>query len=243
GALMRAKAEGDVPVTAIFSIYSQQPDSVFTVEGSGIDSIADLAGRTVATATFSSSNAIWPVLLELNGWEKEDVEILSVDPGALAPMLATGRVDATISWRTVSPIFVGALAEVGKELHMLPWSEFGLDGYGLSVMASDTMIEERPEVLRAFVGAYVEAIAASNADPAAAAGSLAEIETETDADLATSTYIASLPLVDNAISQADGFGAFTHDRLATTWRWVAQSQGYDIDLLDPMDVVDTSFLE
>lgn len=243
GALMRAKAEGDVPVKAVFSIYSQQPDSLFVTDESGIDTIADLKGRTVGTATFSSSNAIWPILLELNGLRAEDVDVLSVDPGALAPMLATGRVDATVSWRTVSPIFQGALAEVGKELKMLPWSDFGLDGYGLSVMASETMIEERPEVLRAFVSAYVEAVAAANADPTAAAASLAEIETETDAELAAATYVASLPLIDNAVSQADGFGALTPDRLETTWKWVAQSQGYEMDRLDPMDVVDTSFLE
>jgi NitT/TauT family transport system substrate-binding protein len=67
GPLMAAAAQGPIPVKAVYSIYNKQPDANFTVKGSGITSIKDLAGRTIGTATFSSSNTIWPVFAAMNG--------------------------------------------------------------------------------------------------------------------------------------------------------------------------------
>src|ERR1700726_4463767 len=48
--------------------------------------------------------------------------LLQVDPGALAPMLASGKVDATINWITVAPAFAGPLTEAGKSFKELLWS-------------------------------------------------------------------------------------------------------------------------
>jgi len=54
-ALMQAKAQGTVPVRAILSIYTKQPDAIFTSEGAGIKSLKDMEGKAIATGTFSSS--------------------------------------------------------------------------------------------------------------------------------------------------------------------------------------------
>lgn len=90
-ALLQARAESKVPVKAIASLYTIEPDAIFTTEGSGINSLKDIAGKKIATATFSSSNVVWPLLLQANGIDPAKVELLKVDPGALAPMLASAR--------------------------------------------------------------------------------------------------------------------------------------------------------
>ena len=91
GALMAAAAENRVPVKALMSIYSKPPDATFTVKGSGIASIKDLAGRSVVTGIFTSSNEIWPVLAALNGIDPAKVSITKVDPNTIAALLAAGR--------------------------------------------------------------------------------------------------------------------------------------------------------
>ena len=58
-------------------------------------------------------------------------------------LLAQGKVDATINWITVAPLFERVLRQAGKELLVLPWSTQGLDGYGLTLFASDKMIREQ----------------------------------------------------------------------------------------------------
>ena len=83
-ALLQAKATDNVPVKAVMSIYTMQPDAIFTTKESGINSLKDLQGKTVATATFSSSNVSWPLVLKANGVDADKIKLLKVDPGACA---------------------------------------------------------------------------------------------------------------------------------------------------------------
>ena len=168
--------------------------------------------------------------------------MLNADVPALAPMLATGKVDATIGWVTTGPAFEAVLKEAGKQLVMLPWSEYGLDGYGLSLFASEKMIKERPQVITRFLRAYVKATMASIQDPAAAAGALKSMVAEADLAACIAEYRASVPLMKNAVSDRDGMGAFEPKLLKTTWEWVAKAKNYPLTKIDPETLVDRSFL-
>ncbi|MHB0819236.1 ABC transporter substrate-binding protein [Stutzerimonas stutzeri] len=240
--LLQAKAQGEVPVVAVAPIYNKQPDAFFTTEGSGIDSFKDIVGKTVATPTFSASNVVWPLLLERNGIDPSSVKLLKLDPGALAPMLATGKVDATINWLTVAPGFVRALGEADKTLKTIPWSEYGFEGYGLSLVASQRFVQNNPGVAKKFVKAYQQAQANAIADPAAAAAALKKMVSEVDEQQAEEQFAASVPLMVNEISEAEGAG-FDAQRLATTWEWVARAQGLEVDSLDPASAIASSLSE
>ena len=241
-ALMQAVAENNVPVKAVMSVYTKQPDAIFTVKGSGITSLKDVAGKTVATATFSSSNALWPVILRANGVDPSSVKLLKVDPSTLAPLLAQGKVDATINWITVGPAFVNVLKQADKELTVLPWSSQGLDGYGWSIFASDKMIAERPEVLKKVLRAVSKGFQFSLANPDAAGADLKAIIPEVNAAEAAAEFRASIPLLQNEISKRDGMGVFEPKLLAATWAWVAKSFNFPINKIDPEKVVDRRFL-
>lgn len=241
-ALMMAAAESGVPVKAVMSLYSKQPDAIFTTKGSGITSLKGTEGKTVATSTFSSSNTLWPVILEANGIDPGKVKLLKVDPATLAPMLAQGRVDATINWVTVSPAFDAVLKQAGKELVVLPWSAAGLDGYGWSVMAGDKIIKERPEVLRRYLRALNKALQFAIANPEKAAADLKAAVPEADAAVLAREFRSSIPLIDNEISKRDGLGRFEPKQLSATWTWVAKSMDYAPTKVDPEKLVDRSFL-
>ncbi|HTV36860.1 MAG TPA: ABC transporter substrate-binding protein [Xanthobacteraceae bacterium] len=241
-ALLQARAESPVPVKAIMSVYTIQPDALFTTPNSGISGIKDVVGKTIATATFSSSNVVWPLLLKTNGVDENKVDLLKADPGALAPMLASGKVAATINWVTVAPAFEKPLAEAGKKLKLVMWSNYGFDGYGLSVFASEKMLKERPETVRKFMRAYVKATAMAIADPLAAAKAVHAMAPEVDVDVARDQFAASIPLMVNEISNRDGNGAFEKGLLATTWKWTAEAQNIPLNKIDPEAAVDRSFL-
>jgi len=241
-ALLQARAETGVPVKAVLSSYTLQPDAIFTTEGSGISALKDLVGRKVATATFSSSNVVWPLLLKTNGIDPASVTLLKVDPGTLAPLLASGQVAATINWLTVAPAFQKPLAETGKKLKTIAWWDYGFQGYGLSVFASDKMLSERPETVRKFLRAYARANAMAIADPAAAAAALKAMVPEVDLDVATKQFSSSIPLMVNDITRKNGTGSFEKGLLATTWEWTAKSQNMPVDKLDPEAVVDRSVM-
>ena len=243
-ALMMAAAESKspVPVKAVMSLYSKQPDALFTRADSKIKTLKDMEGKTVAMPTFSSSNALWPVVLQKNGVDPAKIKVIKTDPATLAPMLAQGRVDATINWVTVAPAFQAVLKQANKDLAVLPWTQFGLDGYGWSALASDKMIKDRPDVLKRYLRALSKSLAFSIEQPQKAAEALKAQVPEADVAVVKAEFESSIPLLKNEISQREGMGAYDAKLLAATWGWVAKSMNYDITKINPEQLVDRSFL-
>ncbi|MBJ3778138.1 ABC transporter substrate-binding protein [Acuticoccus mangrovi] len=244
GALMAAAAEngGTIPAKAVMAIYTKAPDSIVTYDGSGIDKIADLKGRKLGTATFNGSNTIWPGIAALNGIDADDVPLTKVDFNAVGSILATGQVDAVIGWRTSALAYVPMLEETGKTMKVLPWSDYGYEGYNWSLVASDNFIEERPEVLKRFVRAYKKTVEFVLANPEKAAADVHGMVSTTDEATNLKQIQEMTPMVRNEISEKDGLGTLTPELVATTWQWVATSQDYADDRIDPDSVVDRSFL-
>ncbi len=245
GALMTAAAErhdsGGVPVRAVLSVFNTPPDAIFTIKGGPITSIKSLQGHRLATATFTSSNAMWPVVAREAGLDPASVELMKADPATLAPLLASGRVDAIINWVTSSPGIEAVATQAGKQVAMLPWTDVGLSGYGLSLFASDKVIREKPDLVARFTRAYAEAVLRSVADCHAAAADLHAEVPDVDAATAEAECKTTIPIIRNAISNHDGFGTFDPALLRKTWEWTARAQSYPVDKVDPETLVARNF--
>ncbi|WP_043445493.1 ABC transporter substrate-binding protein [Halotalea alkalilenta] len=241
-ALMAARVENQLPVKAIMSVHTLQPDALFTYSGSGIDSLAATVGKRVGTSAFTSSNTLWPVMLEHNGVTPDQVTLVKVGPGTLGPMLARGQLDAIINWIPDAPRVAQLLEQTSRELVALPWSDAGLDGYGQVVAAPEALIESHPEQLEGFVRATLRGLEYANAHPDQAAQALVAAVQEADAEVIEAEYRAAIGLIDTPIAQRDGLGALTPGMLAANWRWVSASMDYPTDRLDPDSVVDRRFL-
>lgn len=244
GGLMMAEAQtkNGVPMKAVLSIFNKQPDAILAIKGDGITSIQSLAGRTLGTATFTASNAIWPVIAARNGLDLSKVTLIKANPAALAPMLANGRVDALIDWVTSGPGVAAVLNEAGKQMTVIPWSNYGLNGYGLSLFATSQVIEKHPAVVARFVQAFEKAVAFSIAHPRRAAEDLHAMVPEVDVATATREVETTIPLIKNEISAKYGMGSFNPALLKDTWVWVAKAQHYSVDRINPESIVDRSFV-
>lgn len=241
-ALMMAKAESDIPVKAVMSFYSKLPDAIFTTEDSGIIDLATAKGKTVAMPTFSSSTVLWPAILKHNNIKASDIRALKVDPTSMIPLLTQNNVQMTLSWVVKAPEFQSALNNSNKKLKIIPFSELGIDSYGWSLMASETMIKQRPEVLKRFIAATKEAIIYSNQHPSEAAQALKHSAPEVDEVISAEIYKSSIPLLDNDISKRDGLGSFNPELLASTWKWVSLAMEYKADAIDLESIVDRRFV-
>lgn len=241
-ALMSADAQSTMPVKAVFSIYSKPPDSLFVIKGGPIKTLRDAIGHKVGTATFTSSNTLWPLVLHKNHIDPKAITLVKVDPSVLGPMLAQGKVDATISWMTQAPYIQALLDQSGKQLAVIPWSRYGLDGYGFSLFASERVIRSNPQAVARFVRAFKKAILFSIANPAAAGEAVHAIAPMVNPHIAAAAFRAGIPLIKNEISAKYGLGTFDPALLKQTWEWVAQSEGYPVSKLDPATVVDRAFI-
>ncbi|MCB5160685.1 ABC transporter substrate-binding protein [Marinomonas algarum] len=241
GALMAAKAQSDVPVTAVFSYFTQAPHAFFTLESSGITSIKDLKGKKVATSPFTSSNAFLPLVLKQNGLSEDDIKLVKSDPGALAPMMITGNTDAIIAWVTNTALYEAQAGGAGKTLIEMPWSESGLSLYSSSLLASERFLEERPEVAKRFIKAFAKAVEFTYANPDQAGADLHKMVPEVDANIVSAQIKSIYNLVYNEITEADGFGQFSPDRIQTTWKYVAEANGLSEEAIDPATAINTTF--
>lgn len=242
GALMAAKANEDVPVSAVMSLFNKGPHAFYTLKGNGISTLADVKGKKIATSPFTSSNVYLPLVLSDNGLSEADISLTKADPGALGPMLMTGGADAIIAWLTDVSRYEGQAREAGKEVVYLPWSDAGLKLYSASIVASDKFLTERPEVAKRFLAAFKKSVEFARDNPMKAAESVSAMVPELDAENVKGSLEDALVLVFNDVTEKDGLGAFEADRLAATWSRVAESQGLDPEALDPESIVDRSYL-
>ena len=240
--LMAAAARESVPVTAVMSYMTKGPHAFLTTKDTGIKVFADIKAKSVATAPFSSSNVFLPLVLVANGVPVESVKLTKTEPGAMGPMLMTGRVQAIIAWQTNVTRYGAQAKAAGKELVVLPWSDVGLTMYAASLMASDKFLKERPAVAKRFVKAYRASALFMRDNPKMAAEAVAAVVPEVKASTAIGSVTDTIPLLFNEVTEKDGQGVFEPRRLATTWKWVAKAQKLKENSLDPEKIVNRSFL-
>lgn len=230
-------AEQGTTLKAVMPLFTLRPDAIATTAASGIADLADLPGRKVATSPFTASNLAWPFVLQGVGVDPDSVTLERVDAATLGPLLATGQVDAIIMWRTSAAGLAPMLGEAGQELVVLPWAEFGYDGYSQSLIASDRFMANRPEVLESFLAVMREGIEMTIADPEAAVSAMMAALPELDAAALRLQLDAAIPLMVNEITAEDGLGIFHADRVARTWEWVTSITGLDADAIDTASLV------
>ena len=168
-ALLQARAQTPVAVKALASIYTLQPDAIFTTARfRNLDAQGcrrqDHRNRDIfLVECFVAARA--------QGERRRSVQGRFVEGRS-----GRARADAGHGkGRRHDQLGYGrsgireAARETGKKLKVIAWSDYGFDGYGLSVFASEKILAERPETVKKFMRAYMKATAMAIADPTAAA--------------------------------------------------------------------------
>lgn len=242
-ALMVAKANDNVPVKAVYSIFNKAPYAFYALDNSGVKSVKDVSGKTIVTSPFTSANVFLPVMLKKNGIDENSVKVLKADPGALNPMLITGQSDVMISWMTDRVKYTKQADQAGKKLTVLPWYDAGLEFYSASIIASDKFMSKSPDVVKRFVKAYSKAVEYTWAHPEQSGADVNKMVPDVDAAQASDTIKSIRGLVMNEVSDQDGVGVFTPARLNETWKWTAEAQGLELGKLDPETAVARQFFQ
>jgi len=158
-ATISARAQG-LPVLAVTdlqsAIGSQALEEFFVRKDSGINSIAELKGKTIAINVVKGSfHYTWLMALESSGLSESDVDfiILPFDQQELA--LANGRVDAI---GLMQPYVLHAKQNDELKILYTALDIFGPKQFATHVVNS-VWAENNPNQARGFVAALVEAVA------------------------------------------------------------------------------------
>jgi NitT/TauT family transport system substrate-binding protein len=146
-------AQQRVPLKAIAAYYLRTPIAVISPKAKPITQPSQLTGgiklgSKKGSATFQGLTA----LLSANNIPVEQVKLV-------------GQVDALMGFTTSEVV---EAENAGMPVNVMPISDFGVDVYGLTIVGNSSLIEKKPELVKAFLRATHKGMALASKDPAAA---------------------------------------------------------------------------
>jgi len=137
-----------MPIKVIGVIYQDDPTSFTVLDGKGITKLEDLIGKKIGVALNSSTYPEYLALLKRNGIDQSQVTEVPVNFG-IEPLL-TGQIDAFPGFLTQIPLQVQA---AGQKPIVIPFKDYGINMYGVSIVARDETIKNNPDLVQRFVDA------------------------------------------------------------------------------------------
>jgi NitT/TauT family transport system substrate-binding protein len=132
---------------------------------SGIEKPADLKGKTITVMSFQDTTFYALLgLLASAGLTKDDVDIQSAGPVGVWQMVATGK---SVGMAGV-PDWIPPVEAAGVAIKVIPTDEF-FPHMAQAIAASDQIIKDKPDLVRAFVKAALHGMKDIMDDPNAAA--------------------------------------------------------------------------
>jgi NitT/TauT family transport system substrate-binding protein len=221
---------------AVAAVHQQTLVSIMTTADTGITTPKDLAGKTVATATGSVSELLFPAYAKLAGIDPKSVTIKGVQATALNGLMAQRKVDALSTFLLSKK----ALETVSKkQVVVLPYSTYLSGFYGNAIITKPELISSDPDLVKRFVGAAMKGLQYTVDHPAEAAAILNKAEPTAAVPAAVGEIEAMKPYVP---PPAGGpIGQMSQERVAKT---IASLQGAGLMPagLTPDKVVDFSFV-
>lgn len=158
-------AEG-MPLVAVATLERYTPATIIVPADSDIQEPKDLEGKTVGALPTGASGVLFEPFLERSGVDISKVDRQDVSPQTQVPLLVTGEVDAITGFTRSNAVDV----EIGHdmEVRFLPYGDVGLRVLSQGIYTTETMIEEKPDVVSGVVKAIIRGYEAAIEDPQAA---------------------------------------------------------------------------
>ena len=186
--------EKGLSVKAVAALVNRPLTSLIWLKESGIKGVADLRGKTIATAGIPYQDAYLKTILARAKLTPSDVEAVNVGFGLL-PALLGGKAQAMLGG--FSNVEGVDLRLRGKDPVVTPVDQLGVPSYDeLVLVASEGELADDPEAIRLFIAALDRGTSAAAANPKAAAKALLEANPDLDPKLTKAELAATLPLLD-----------------------------------------------
>ena len=226
-------------IQGVYVVYDGSPAAVFARKDRGIESPADLVGKSLAAPAFDTGYRAWGIFAAANDLDADGVEWQNVDPTLRETLLVRGDVDAITGFYFTSLLNLEGRGMGEEELTILPFPEYGVPLYGNAIIASEAFAEANPEAVEGFLRAFNRALAETLADPEGAIDYVLARDGLIDVELETRRLkLAIESVIDTPDARAHGAGAVDEARLANAIQLVADA--YDLPEVPATERVFTS---
>jgi NitT/TauT family transport system substrate-binding protein len=159
--VIKARANGR-PVVSVYEWFQQYPIGIVVPEGTGIESVSDLAGRKVGIpGRFGASYNGLTALLSANAMTEGDIQLEAI--GFNAPdVFCLGQVDAAVVYINNEPLQIENRIAAGNcndytGVRVFPVAA-AADLVSNTLVTNEETIATNPELVQAFVTAFDQAL-------------------------------------------------------------------------------------
>lgn len=169
-ALIRNVNEG-AEVKSIGVFLQSTPSAVQFFCDSGIETPADLAGRSMAVTPGDAVYQTLPAFMAANDMAVDDLELVNVDPAGKIAAVIEGQVDTLIGFGHDQGPTIEEVS--GREVCFLRYPDYGVNLLSTGVLTNTATIEESPELVEAFMRAAIASWESAIENPEDAAAAMA----------------------------------------------------------------------
>ncbi|MEZ5645051.1 MAG: ABC transporter substrate-binding protein [Burkholderiaceae bacterium] len=225
---------------AVMMVYNNTPAAVLALKKSGISKPADLSGKKLGAPVFDAGRKAFPIFVKANNIS--NVTWTSMDPPLRETMLVRGDIDAITGFSFTSLLNLEARGAKASDVVIMPYADHGVKLYGNAVIASPKLIQEKPEVVKAFLKAFAKGAREVMLNPAAGIETVKARDGIINVGLETRRLqLAISSVVASPDARREGFGQVDPARLALMASQVSDAYGTKTRI-DPKAVWNGSML-
>ncbi len=166
--VMKLVSQG-AKIKVLATILQGNPNQVTALKKTGLKSVADIKGKSVAVPNGGSQVPMFPLILAANGLKESDVKAVNMPPDSMVPSLMQGQVDVILG---SIDYFAIQLKGLGAETTDFPFIDNGAPTVSTSIIASESFLAAHPDIAKKFVAASLKGWYAAVDDPAAAVAAM-----------------------------------------------------------------------
>ncbi|MFJ1551020.1 ABC transporter substrate-binding protein [Streptomyces sp. NPDC088246] len=158
-----AGVDQGVKVKSLGVFLQTTPASVQSFDTEGIESPADLKGKTIAGTAGDALSKTFPIFLKKNNLDASDVKVQNTDPAGKIAAVISGKTDGLLGYASDQGPTMQEKAK--KQVSYLRFSENGLNFYSNGLLAGQKILATKSELAGRMVKAVSESWAAAEKAP------------------------------------------------------------------------------
>jgi NitT/TauT family transport system substrate-binding protein len=202
GSLMLGAAQG-TPIKAVMSLLNTSGFGIISLAESGITSVKDLEGKTLAVSPGDALTQLFPAVVAANGLDGDAIELVFMDPPAKPVAVMEKRTDALLGGIDDQYFLIEAQ---GHEPAALRFADLGVNTVGITVHTHEDVLAENPDLVRRFVNASVRSWQAALDDPEAAVDAALKVKPDLDRESTLKQLRVDLGLLFSPNTEGKGIG-------------------------------------
>lgn len=180
------------PIKAVMGIMNTTPFAIIARADSGIKSMKDFEGKTIAATTGEAGLTILPALLKNAKLDPAKINFLRVDGPTKIVAVLEKRAEALLGGSENQPFI---LEQRGVQSTVFNYADHGVNTMGLAIHVHADTLKDKPKMVEGFIRATRKAFEEAEKDPAAAIAAGLKVKPDMDKDMALKQLQAGLKLV------------------------------------------------